>query len=137
MSLNVDIFEELCTIYGTPDLDVFASRINHKLSKYISRFADSGAFAIDAFKHVWKGFIYIFPPFILINRILSKIKRDKPKKVLLIVPLWKAAVWYPKLLKLNPQTRILGNSENLITMPEKNKKSKDFVRNLILMSCIF
>ena len=84
MSLNVDIFEELCSIYGRPDLDVFASRINHKLSKYISRFADSGAFAIDAFKHVWKGFIYIFPPFILINRILSKIKRDKQKKVLIV-----------------------------------------------------
>ena len=69
-----------------PDIDLFASRINHQLPKYISFLPDSEAFAIDAFSHQWNMFAYIFPPFNLIPRVLSKLQEDKTEKALVIVP---------------------------------------------------
>ena len=135
MSLHSHIFEKICLEYGTPEVDLFASRINCKLPQYYSRFADEQAFGIDAFHHIWVGYIYIFPPFILINRILSKILRDKPKKTMLIVPVWPTAVWYPKLMKMQKMMKLIGPAQDLISMPKKTRKSKKFLKKLNLMIC--
>lgn len=136
ISLNPDIFKELCSIYGTPDIDLFASRVNNKLDKYMSRFPDSLATGVDAFKYKWSEFMFIFPPFILINRILAKILRDKPLKVMLIVPNWPTAVWYPKLMKMKKLIKHLGKASLISSLPKNQLKSQAFFLRLNLMICI-
>ena len=59
-SLNDDIFAYLCTVYGQPDIDLFASRLNKKLSRYYSLFPDPYAIGINAFAHKWDEFLYIY-----------------------------------------------------------------------------
>ena len=61
-------------------------------------------------------FAYAFPPFCLIQRILAKVERDQTDMVL-IVPLWTTAVWFPHLLRLlttNPV--LLPRGRNLLRL---------------------
>ena len=48
-ALDMDIFREIVCRFGKPDIDLFASRLNHNLEKYISFRPDSNAMAVDAF----------------------------------------------------------------------------------------
>ena len=79
-----------------PDLDLFASRLNKQLSKYVSWFPDPEVFATDPFSFSWSNLNpYIFAPFSQISRVLQKIEDDKVRKAIMIVPLWTTQLWYP------------------------------------------
>ena len=72
----------------TPQIDLFASRLNYQLEPYISYQPDPGALAVNAFHSDWSQFtFYAFPPFSIIQRTLSKIREDQATG-LLIVPKW-------------------------------------------------
>ena len=43
------VFNELTAKWGEPDIDMFASRLNYKVSQYVAWKPDPGAIAIDAF----------------------------------------------------------------------------------------
>ena len=68
-SLAPSVFDELWAKWGEPDIDMFASRLNYKVSQYVAWKPDSGAIAIDAFTLDWSRYklIYCFPPFSLIG----------------------------------------------------------------------
>ena len=56
---------------------------------------------MDAFTISWKDLHpYLFPPFTIIPRILSKIKTDTVDKAIIIVPLWPSQLWFPLLISL-------------------------------------
>lgn len=64
-------FHEICSMFGKPNVDLFASRLNNKLPKYVSFLPDPTACAIDAFNMNLDGNIlyYSFPPFSCIGRL--------------------------------------------------------------------
>ena len=70
-SLDQTAFNELKSKLGEPDVDMFASRLNHKTPHYIAWRPDPGAVAIDAFTIDWSHYnlIYCFPSFSL-NAVL-------------------------------------------------------------------
>ena len=76
--LHSAMFRKITDILGTPEIDLFASRLNHQLPKYVSWKPDHGACHIDAFCFSWSGkFVYIFPLFSLLNtRCLQKLEND-------------------------------------------------------------
>ncbi|KAJ8972303.1 hypothetical protein NQ317_017202 [Molorchus minor] len=93
-------FKKITDQLGRPEVDLFASKANHKCEKYVSWRKDPGAMAVDAFTLNWGGFFfYAFPPFALILRTLQKIMRDKAEGII-CVPAWPSQAWYPLLLKL-------------------------------------
>lgn len=47
--LNEKVFNEICNTFFYPDIDLFASRLNRQLEKYISWFPDPQAITSDAF----------------------------------------------------------------------------------------
>ena len=51
-ALDMDIFQEIVCRFGKPDIVLFASRLNHKLEKYISFRPDLNAMAVDAFQYI-------------------------------------------------------------------------------------
>ena len=122
--LDTHCFEYICKKFGTPQLDAFASRINKQLPLYFSFYPDSEACGIDAFAHKWDQFIYLFPPFCLIPRVLRKLREDNTKEAIIIVPKWNSAPWFPMLQKMkiqkpinfgnNPKNLILPHSKNMI-----------------------
>ena len=100
-ALNDNVFQQICDIFGKPQLDLFASRLNFKCKRYVSWQPDPFAEAVDAFSLDWgkEEMLYIFPPFCVINRVLQKIDFDKARAVV-IVPMWTTQPWWSKLLRL-------------------------------------
>ena len=61
-SLNDSVFNKLCSIFEQPSVDLFASRLNHKLKSYVSWKPDPGSIACNAFSIDWDGIYgYCFP----------------------------------------------------------------------------
>ncbi len=68
-------FDYIVSQFGTPDIDLFASRINKQLDNYVSWHPDPYAKFIDAFSESWSQFYsYIFPPFSVMTRVLRKLE---------------------------------------------------------------
>jgi len=54
-SLHPSIFKSITEAAYTPDVDLFASRLNHKVHSSVSWHPDSGAIATDAFAISWSN----------------------------------------------------------------------------------
>ena len=107
-SLNNEVYKSIiCQIGFTPELDLFASRLNAKTDKFVSWHPEPGAVAYDAFAISWAELkCYAFPPFSVLPRVLAKILRDQAR-ILLIAPVWPTQNWYPLLLRLLVDVPIL------------------------------
>ena len=55
-ALSNDVFAKLCSLFGVPDVDLLASRLNHKVPKYVSWKPDPLASFVDAFSLNWREF---------------------------------------------------------------------------------
>ncbi|WAR05308.1 hypothetical protein MAR_020677 [Mya arenaria] len=53
--LKMDIFERICLHFFRPDIDLFASRLNKRLNKFVSWFPEPGASFTDAFSVSWQN----------------------------------------------------------------------------------
>lgn len=120
--LNNTSFSRIIKVFGSPDIDLFASRINAKCDRYISWGPDPDSFCVDAFTIDWQGFFfYAFPPFSLIDKVLQKIKDDRATGIL-VVPDWPTQHWYPLFFNLLLEKPIRFSPEdNLVIFPFRNK----------------
>jgi len=86
-SLKGNIFHSIVETYGTPSIDLFASRINRKVSRYVSWRPGPEAQFVDAFSCSWSQEHFdAFPPFSLILRCLKKIEMEE-RVGIIIVPI--------------------------------------------------
>lgn len=115
-SINKLSFNQIVKSFGSPTIDLFASRINKKCIKYVSWLRDPDAFAVDAFTLFWGNFyFYAFPPFSIILRTVQKIINDKAEGIM-VVPVWPAQPWYPIFTALlSRQPLIFKPSLNLLS----------------------
>jgi len=116
--LDVSVFREICAKFYLPDIDLFASRLNAQVDRYVSWFPDPGAEAVDAFSLNWNTLkFYAFPPFCLIPRCLQKIMIDQATG-LMVVPYWPTQPWFSKLTQLLvDRPVILPKSKTLLSQP--------------------
>ena len=92
---------------GTPDVDLFASRLKHQVPGYMAWKRDPGSRATDALQQNCKNlFPYAFPPFSLIGRVLTKVRKEKAR-LILVTPLWQAQSWYVTLLQMSIKDPLL------------------------------
>ena len=85
--------------FGKPHIDLFATRFNARLPIFVSPVPDPQAWAVDGMELNWAGWeVYAFPPFPLIQAVLTKWRRDLPRMIL-IAPDWPAQGWYPTLIQ--------------------------------------
>lgn len=94
--LNETIFLKISQIFHLKEgIDLFASRSNYQLERYVSFFPDPEAVFVDAFSFPWKiDKFYIFPPFSMLGTVLQKIQQDKADAIV-IAPLWPTQAWFP------------------------------------------
>ena len=105
-------FQKLVDLWGEPDIDLFASRINCQISKYCAWKPDPEAIGIDAFTLKWNKFssFYAFPPFSLVDRCLQKIRREHSQGII-IVPKWPTRPWWTMLIRmLTDHPRVIGKA---------------------------
>ena len=99
-SLNQEIANKIFQIMDFPSIDLFATRLNHRLPLYVSPIPDQKALSIDAISMDWNRIhAYAFPPFHLIQTVINKI-RISQCKIVLIAPLLPDRPWFPELLGL-------------------------------------
>ena len=100
-SLSDCACQRLFSMWGRPQVDLFASAENHKLPTWFSRHLCEGAQAPDALTQAWTGLsVYAFPPLNLIQKTLLKIRDERVEEVILVVPDWPGRPWYPILLQM-------------------------------------
>ena len=97
--LSTATFQAIVNMFGQPDIDLFASRLNAQLETYVSWKPDPKAKYIDAFSIVWSGFFHAFPPFCLASRCVQKIIQDKATGIL-VIPLWPTQPFFSVVLSL-------------------------------------
>lgn len=119
--LQTDIFKKLCALWGKPQIDLFASRLNTQLLEYCSWKPDPGCIFVDAFTVDWsKFYCYIFPPFSLICRCVKKIQEEKTTAII-VVPIWPSQPWFPQILQLLIDKPIVLTAEkSLLTLPQRD-----------------
>ena len=123
--LNPILFQRIVAVYGMPQIDLFATRANTQLRKFVSWIPDPQSAAINAFSVQWSDPLsYAFPPFSLIMRCVQRIKNQKGK-ILLVTPVWRSRLWYPLLFSLlYNQPLLLPNSETTLLPPSNQKALK-------------
>ena len=81
-------------------IDLLASRMNSQLPEYCSWRPDLQA-RVRWFFNFWSQYqLYLFPPFNLIGRALSKMCLEEVDCACLIAPTWPAQAWYSQLLRM-------------------------------------
>lgn len=97
-SLNADAFGKIIRRWGFPDVDMFASKVNHKLATYVSWKHDNSAVAVDAFSLDWSkfGLKYVFSPFSQLGKVIQK-TTNCIGTTLVVYPHWTAQHWFPLL----------------------------------------
>lgn len=116
--LDPQIFHKIIQRLGPCNVDLFATRINAQLSRYVTWKPEPFAMATDALQISWKGLWgYAFPPFSLIGKCLQKLEMEQ-SEILLIAPIWPQQPWYPLLLEALMEIPVqLPTHNKLLTDP--------------------
>jgi hypothetical protein len=95
-------------------LDAFACRATALLPRYCSAGPDPKALHRDAFTTSWKDEeVWLNPPWELLPRTLSKLRREKARGML-IVPRWPSQAWWPLLLELADGIDLLPHPRHIV-----------------------
>ncbi len=99
--LNPVIVRRLFELWGTPQIDVFASSTNYHLPLWFSRLPHPEAAATNGLVQPWTGLsLYAFPPIHLIFLTLVKIRSEEADEVVVVVPTWPRRPWFSLLTSL-------------------------------------
>ncbi len=92
-SVPKEQFADLTSYFGfNPNLDLFASRLNHKCDEYVSWGPDLVYVAVEPFTIPWMHHnCYMFPPFSLWLSILQYLQCQKAVKALVVAPNWQSS----------------------------------------------
>ena len=113
--IDADCFHQLCLVVPVKlKVDCFASRLNHKLDKFFSRYRDPLSSGVNTFSIRWVDGVYLFPPFPLIRRVLSKFVSDQTGHGVIICPYWPSQSWYPSLLDLLISAPVLLPTDSVL-----------------------
>ena len=105
--------------------------MSHEIVQYVAWKPDPYNTATDAMLILWtQGHCYIFPPFCLIPRVISKIHQDQVHTITLITPLW-----YPQVLGMLTRRQILiSTSIRLLVDPKRNSHPLALKKTLMLVA---
>ena len=134
--LRQDLFLSITQLWGTPDIDLFAFRLNAQLPCYVSRKPDPGASHTDAFTIPWTDyFFYAFPPFSIILHCVQKIEQEEAEGML-VVPNWLTQPWYTKLMQMiTDYPRLLPVQKDILTHPSQKGSCHPLWQRLHVMAC--
>ena len=130
--LNPALFHKIVEKFGKPDIDLFPTRINKQLDRYVSWHPEPEAMAINAFSLTWNN--TMFPPFSLVGQVLVKIYKDKTN-VVIVVPDWSTQYWYTQLLQMTNQGPLYFQpSPRNLALPHKPSVNHPLCKKLQLIA---
>jgi hypothetical protein len=98
--LDTDVFQQILTLWGTPQIDLFESRQSAQVARFMSWRAADSPEAIDALSMRWDfRLAFLFPPTPLLKRVVRKLEVSRGV-FLLVTPYWEAQTWFASLQSL-------------------------------------
>ena len=118
-SLSQQVFNLLFSKWAQPQVDLFATRFNHKLPQFVSLVPDLTAWAVDALSLPWGNLdVYAFPPVSLVPQVVAKMIDQGCRRMILIAPGWPNMPWFWDLVNLSVQIPFtLPLVKDLVTQP--------------------
>jgi hypothetical protein len=107
-ALHPTVWARVCSQFGTPTLDLFASSRHHLCPRWVSPAVHAEAWATDALRLHWPSLrserAIAVPPVPLIGPFLASLlsARHRPP-VMLVAPFWPGCRWWPLLAALLQQ----------------------------------
>jgi hypothetical protein len=91
------IFRMISSLWGLPQIDLFASLQSAQTTRFMSWRAADSPEAIDALSMQWDfELAYLFPPIPLLKRVMRKLELLRGV-FLLVTPYWEAQTWFASL----------------------------------------
>ena len=102
--IDKSFFRRLELQWSKHNIDLFATRQNAKVERYVSWAPETEAWKQDAFSFSWKdlGRVYACPPWAQIHRAVEKIRMEKVKATI-ITPHWPSMIWFPTIKTMTDQ----------------------------------
>ena len=136
--LSHKLFKILCDKFQfSPQIDLFATRLNKQIDKYVSWMPDPYCIAVNAFNFSWKTHeIYVFPPFSLVGAAISKLIRGNMIGTM-IIPKWTTQYWFPTMLAhLVDHLIQFPSGLKMLSLPFKPSKAHPLSPKLQLLAVI-
>ena len=113
------LLQQICNQWHWPQIDLFATRFNHKLPQFVSPVPDSLAVPVDALTLPWDDLdAYAFPPTAILGKVVEKLLDSPCKRLILIAPGWPNMPWFWDLVTMSSQVPLsLPNLPSLLTQP--------------------
>ena len=88
--------------FGPLTVDLFANSLTKQLPRYGSPHHDDKALLVDALqaKCPVEEALYAFPPTRILDRVMAKIREERPPRLILIAPSSPNTSWYPALKRI-------------------------------------
>ena len=107
LKLNPRFFKQAEHRWGSHSVDLFATRLNRQVRRFVSWRPDPEAIATDAFQFPLVGENpWCFPPESLIPRLLGMLTRLR-KTATLVAPRWPGKPWWPDLVRMTVDKPII------------------------------
>ena len=121
-SLHQQIFNQICKVWHTPMVDLFATHLNYKLPSYVSPVPDKKAWKIDALNICWEGLDgYVFCPVAILPQVIQKII-TYPCRMIVLAPGWPGMPWFWDLVDLSTRVPLrLPHWKTLLKQPHSNR----------------
>ena len=133
-TLKEHLLEKVLKLFGKVTIDLFASRLNHKVERYYSYTVDTDSRGLVCFTKNWtKEIICAFPPFVIISRTLKKIEKDEAKGVI-IIPHFTSQPWFSSLLRILIEDLLSLSKTNMSLYFTYRRKEPSTMLNVTLMS---
>jgi hypothetical protein len=128
-------FNWICvsSLWGAPQVDLFANRLNTQLPRYMSPCEDENAEGVDALLCSWPDTVcYAFPPTTILARVITKIQQERPRRLLLVAPWWPTKSWFPFLQMAAVQVTVIP--EKLISLEQPHFEHKMMSPELLCLA---
>ena len=118
-SLLPEVFQALCSRWHQPQIDLFATRFNHKLPLFVSPLPDPMATAVDALSLSWENLdADAFPPTAILGKVVEKLQDSPYQRLIVIAPGWPYMTWFWDLVEMSSHIPLLlPQLPNLLTQP--------------------
>ena len=94
-SILQEVFDHLCQRCHSLEVDLFATRFNHKLPWFVFPVLDWLTWQIDALNLPWQGLdAYAFPLVAVLGQVVSKLLDLGCPRMILIPPEWHNMSWF-------------------------------------------
>jgi hypothetical protein len=94
------VFRMIHRLVPLLEVDLFATRWNNQLDRFVSPYPDPLAWETDALSLSWDNLVaYAYPPTVVLSEVMNQVRRSSVS-LYLVAPCWPSQPWFPTLLSL-------------------------------------